>query len=123
MKGYNKKIGAEGEEAACRYLKRRGYRILERNYTVRGGELDIIAMDGDELVFAEVKTRTSTSMGLPSDAVNSFKKQHIIYTAKHYIAKKKLYDIQVRFDVIEVMPQKGILKRYSVNHIKDAFGV
>ena len=123
MKGYNKKIGAEGEEAACRYLKRRGYRILERNYTVRGGELDIIAMDGDELVFAEVKTRTSTSMGLPSDAVNYHKKQHIIYTAKHYISKKRLYDIQVRFDVIEVMPQKGILKRYSVNHIKDAFGV
>lgn len=123
MNGYNKKIGAEGEAVACRYLKRRGYRILDRNFTIRGGELDIIAMDGNELVFAEVKTRTSDVMGHPSDAVNNLKKKNIIHTARIYISKKKLYDIQVRFDVLEVVCGKGLFGKYKVNHIKDAFGV
>ncbi len=116
------KIGQMGEEKACRYLKRRRFEILERNYRAKSGEIDIIARDGDELVFVEVKTRSGQQFGLPSDAVNYKKQRHMIDTAQYYIHQKRLYDLPARFDVIEIMvTQNGIFSSAKVNHIKNAF--
>ncbi len=126
MEGYNKKTGDFGEKKATVYLKHRGYRILERNYRAgRSGEIDIIARAPDGVItFVEVKTRTGTSMGDPRDAVNYYKKKHIINTALTYISRKNLYDEDARFDVIEVTFEKhGLIRGVRINHIKEAFEV
>ena len=126
MEGYNKKLGDFGEEKAALYLRRRGYKIIERNYRAgRSGELDIIAKSPDGvIVFAEVKTRTGNLMGDPRDAVDFYKKKHIINAALTYISRKNLYGEDARFDVIEVIPvKKGIIKGVKINHIKEAFEV
>lgn len=122
MEKYNKTIGNIGEEKACGYLSRRGYEIIERNANFRGGELDIIAKKNDELVFVEVKTRTGTDFGAAYEAVNQAKINHVIHSANMYIHKKNLYDIPVRFDVMEVYIDTS--KRFfntRINHIKNAF--
>lgn len=126
MDSYNRKLGAFGEDKAVLYLKRRGYTILERNYRAgRYGEIDIIAKTPDGVIaFVEVKTRTGKAMGEPWEAVNYYKKRHIINTALTYISRKNLYDTDARFDVIEVMPEKrGFIRGVRVNHIKEAFEV
>jgi len=126
MNGHNKKTGDFGENKAASYLKLRGYTILERNYRAgRGGEIDIIAKTRDGIVvFVEVKTRTGDSMGDPAEAVNYYKKKHIINTALTYISRNNLYDTDARFDVIEVRTEKkGILGHVRINHIKEAFEV
>ncbi len=116
------RIGKLGEDKACRYLKRRRFEILERNYWAQSGEIDIIARDREELVFVEVKTRSGQQFGLPSDAVNDKKKRHMIDAARYYIHQKQLYNLPARFDVIEIMiPPNGIFSFASVNHIKNAF--
>ncbi len=115
-------IGKTGEEKACRYLKRRGYEILERNYRIRNGELDIVAQKHDELVFVEVKTRTSCEFGTPAEAVNGYKQQHLLHTARHYIHTHQLYDKAARFDVIEVrLEGKGLMQKTTIHHIPNAF--
>lgn len=116
------KIGKKGEEKACSYLKRHGYELLDRNYHMRGGELDIIAKDGEELVFVEVKTRTDQQFGMPAEAVTKLKQQHLIHAARHYIHQKHLYDLAARFDVIEVLiHETNLFHKITVNHIKNAF--
>ncbi len=116
------KTGKNGEDKACSFLKRRGLEILERNYRARSGEIDIVAMDGEELVFAEVKTRTGQQFGTPAEAVTSLKQKHLIDTARYYIHQKQLYHTAVRFDVIEVSIRKtGMFHKVTINHIKNAF--
>lgn len=125
MEGHNKKVGNYGEDKAEAYLRRRGYKILERNFRAgRGGEIDIIAKDIKGVIaFVEVKTRTNRKMGDPSEAVNYYKKKNIINTALKYISQKNLYETDARFDVIEVIPYNGIIRNVRINHIKDAFEV
>lgn len=98
-------IGVRGEEAAARYLKRRGYEILDRNWRCFAGEADIIARDeeGDALVFVEVKTRTDASKGFPSEAVTARKRDRYEKIALAYLADYEEVDISVRFDVIAIM--------------------
>ena len=79
MEKYNKCIGNFGEDEAIRYLIKNKYKIIERNYSCKLGEIDIIAKDKDVLVFIEVKTRTNDKYGSPSLAVNYYKKRKIIY--------------------------------------------
>ena len=122
MEKYNKTIGNLGEDKACAYLLRRGYEILGRNVTFRGGELDIVAKKNDELIFVEVKTRTGTTFGQAYEAVTPQKMEYLVKSANMYIHKNNLYDIQVRFDVVEVyidMSKKFFNTR--INHIKNAF--
>ncbi len=121
MEKYNKVIGDKGEDAAVRYLKRNGYKILDRNYNVRGGEIDIVAKDGEVIVFAEVKTRSSTDYGDPKEAVTYTKRQRLTKAAEHYMLK--LGDVPLRFDVIGVLGRMrlGIFRVESIEHIKDAF--
>lgn len=125
MKSENKSVGDFGETSACTYLKHRGYKILERNYRNRGGEIDIIAEKGSYVVFVEVKTRNSEDFGAPSEAVNAVKQQKIANTAMAYIMQH-CPDNDFRFDVIEVMYKKSVFggfKTVKVNHIENAFGV
>lgn len=110
-------IGKLGEDIAVHYLKQKGYKILDRNFECRQGELDIIALDKKETVFIEVKTRTSNKYGTPSEAVNKVKQKHILQTIKYYLYTRNLSDEFVRIDVIEVYIKDNI---YRVNHIKQA---
>lgn len=112
-----KQIGNYGETVAAKYLKRKGYKIIARNYSCKFGEIDIIAQQDETLVFVEVKTRTSTLYGTPAEAVTYNKKQHIVNTAKYYIMMSK-YDGNIRFDVVEVYLVGGKAER--IEHIENA---
>ena len=111
-------VGKAGEEKASRYLKQKGYEIIEKNFRCREGEIDIIAKDKNkELVFIEVKTRRTYEYGEPAEAVNLVKQKRIQKVAKYYILKNKLISKSIRFDIIEVM----IGKTFYIHHIKQAF--
>lgn len=110
-------FGRIGEEITCKYLKKNKYEIVDRNFYYNGGEIDIIAFDKnkDELVFIEVKTRANKSYGLPSEAVDFRKIKHILKGIKYYLHIKKLEDIFMRVDIIELF---YINKKFYINHIK-----
>ena len=108
-------IGKIGEDIATKYLANLGYKIIERNFVAKQGEIDIVAQDKKELVFIEVKTRTNNLYGKPADAVNQIKQKHLINTAKYYLYSKHLEKEFVRIDVIEVYLNE---KTFKINHIK-----
>lgn len=113
-----KELGKKGEEIALRFLKMNGYRILEKNYVCKMGEMDIIAKEKDTLVFIEVKTRTSTEFGPPQLAVNSRKQRQLSKVALNYLNEKRLKDVKARFDVVAILlRQKG----EEIELIRDAF--
>jgi putative endonuclease len=99
----NKELGRRGEEAASRFLKKQGYRIVERNYTCKLGEIDLIAYEKDTLSFIEVKTRTSLQYGPPQLAVHPFKQRQLAKTALYFLKEKRLDDPKARFDVVAVI--------------------
>lgn len=110
-------LGKIGEDIAANYLTRLGYKIIERNFECRQGEIDIIALHKKELVFIEVKTRTNTFYGEASEAVNKFKRKHLLNSIKYYIYKRNLEDEYIRIDIIEVYINGDNIK---INHIKQA---
>lgn len=112
----NQELGQLGEKLAKRFLEEREYTIICQNFRTREGEIDIIVKDKEEtIVFVEVKTRTTSEYGNPSEAVDRNKIQHILKTAKYFLHSTKMENKTMRFDVIEVFICKG---RYKVNHIK-----
>ena len=123
MDKYNKIFGSFGEQAAEYFLKKNGYKILERNYNCRFGELDIIAVDDKCIVFVEVKTRSSSKYGSPSLAVNYWKQRHLQLSARYYIDVKHLNNYSARFDVVEVFAKfaDNIFIVNKINIIKNAF--
>lgn len=112
-------LGKAGEDLAAEYMKRKGYVILHRNYRSRSGEIDIIAMQGRTLVFAEVKTRKSTVFGSPATAVTTRKQAQISRTAEDYLARENLFDIPARFDVVSILAAPG--KPVGIEIITNAF--
>lgn len=94
--------GNYGEELACRFLKKNGYKILERNYRIRGGEIDIVAKDKDTLVFVEVKTRWSHEYGPPAESMTPWKIKSLLKTARFYVLKIKWGDREYRLDFVSV---------------------
>lgn len=108
--------GRSGEDIAADYLVRHGYEILDRNFTTKIGEIDIVAAGNGYLVFVEVKTRLNYKYGYAADAVNYHKQQKINQVASQYIKKYRHFDCAVRFDVIEVYTDE---KR--IEHIENAF--
>lgn len=111
----NRKTAVEGENAACEYLKKLGYGILERNYSCRVGEIDVIAVDKGVVVFVEVKSRTGTDFGLPEESVDLRKRKKIILTARYWAgAHGRECAKGMRFDVISVL-------RGEVRHTVNAF--
>lgn len=111
-----RKAGNIGEDAVCGFLARHGYEIIKRNFTVRGGEIDIIAEKADIIAFVEVKTRTIGSMTSAEEAVDLRKQRLIIRTAKAYL-QNVAQPLQCRFDVATVETEGGKVKklRYYVN--------
>lgn len=110
-------LGKLGEEIAVSYLKKRGYKIIETNFSCKFGEIDIIAEKDDTICFIEVKTRTNESFGSPIEAITPFKMKHIIKSVQYYILKRHLEDKEVRLDVLEVEMIHG---RANVNQIENA---
>jgi len=113
------KLGEKGEGLAIEFLRKQGYKIVRRNYRTKIGEIDIIAIDKDTLVFIEVKARESMEYGHPFEAVNSNKRRKIANVAHLYL--KKLKDVPpCRFDVVSVYRVQG---DPQIELIKDAFEV
>lgn len=98
----NTVTGSKGEDIACWYLKKHGYKILERNYRIRGGEIDIVAKDGEYLVFVEVKTRYSHEYGLPVEAMTPWKIKFLLKTAQFYLQKISWGDGPYRLDFVSI---------------------
>jgi putative endonuclease len=103
--------GRKGERIACRYLMKQGYDILARRHRNRSGELDIIAYEGDTLVFVEVKTRTSKEYGEPWEFVDWQKQQTLRMAAEDFIADHDLGQYTYRFDIVGVLGEKPTLFR------------
>ncbi len=113
-----KELGRKGEEVAFRFLKKEGYRIIEKNYVCKMGEMDIIASEKDTLVFIEVKTRTSREFGPPQLAVNVWKQRQLSKVALNYLNEKRLRDVKARFDVVAILLEQG---QEEIELIQDAF--
>ena len=118
----NKSIGDLGEKIAEKYLIDIGYKILDKNFRYKTGEIDLIGEDNEYVAFIEVKTRTSSYFGFPCEAVTFLKQQKIYRTAQIYILQKKLFKFNFRFDVVEVF-LSDMKKDCRVELIKDAFQV
>lgn len=111
-------LGREGERLAEDYLKRKGYKVVERNYRCAGGELDLIVLDKRVVVFVEVKTRTGHGFGSPFEAVEFHKQQRMIQAAQYFLNLKKLHQRDARFDVVGISWPGG---EPLVEHIENAF--
>jgi putative endonuclease len=112
------KLGNEGERSTAAYLSERGYHILERNVHCRGGEVDLIALDGATLVFIEVKLRRSLARGAPIEAVTAVKQGRVRKAAQVYLAYSGQVFNRIRFDVVCIM-KSG--KNTDITHLKAAF--
>lgn len=117
----NKGVGNLGEEMATAFLVEKKYRILDRNFRCKGGEVDIVARDPRDrsLVFVEVKARRDLSYGVPQLAVTPFKQRQISKAALTWLAKNRQLDVNARFDVIAIMLDDN--GRHKVEHIVNAF--
>lgn len=113
-------LARRGEDAAARFLEARGCTILARNVRFRHGELDIVARDGDTVVFVEVKTRASTTFGLPHEAVYGRKQARLRALAAAWLHDRGLDDCKCRFDVIAVLAREA-QNRASLEHFVAAF--
>lgn len=112
-------LGRTGEEAAVKHLKKKGFRIVQRNFRCRIGELDIIAMDGPCLVFVEVRTKAGKAFGLPQESITPQKKHKLRLLASFYLQSNSIKDIPVRIDVIAVTVAPGD-RIAKIEHIKNA---
>ena len=113
-------LGKWGEKRAACYLKKNGLKILEKNFSCKTGEIDIVAVDNDRtIVFVEVKTRSSEKFSAAQDAVNPAKRARLVRAANYFIAVHKIQDRPLRFDVITVVLSKG--SKETINHFPRAF--
>ena len=120
MNNYKKLIGEFGESLARDYLISKGYRILNMNYRNRFGEIDIVCMNKDLLIFCEIESRYSNSFGFPIESVTYYKQNQIIKLSKLYSMSKKYFDYNIRYDIIEII-FNNLNSSYIINHIEDAF--
>jgi putative endonuclease len=114
----NIELGKCGEEDAVKFLKQKGYRILQRNYKSKLGEVDIIAKDKECICFIEVKTRASLEKGLPQESITKNKQHQITKAALNYLKENKLWDKPARFDVVSII--KGGTEE-NIELIQNAF--
>ncbi len=117
---WNKLFGDRGERAAVKYLKRLGFRIVARQYSTAWGEIDIVAIDGQTIVFVEVKTRKSIVAGHPFEAVNREKQSKLTRMALAYLKRYKLLEHSARFDVVSIIwPDES--RTAEITHFRNAF--
>lgn len=112
------RLGDRGEDVAARYLESQGFRILERQYRSHFGEIDLIATDGDTIVFIEVKTRTSSAAGDPTEAVDRAKQRKITKSALAYLKQRGWLERRSRFDVVAILWDSG---QPIIRHYRSAF--
>lgn len=113
-------LGQRGEDAAARFLRRRGYRIVDRGCRSKRGEVDLVALDGQTVVFVEVKTRTTAEMGVPSEAVDIDKQRRLTRLALAWLKQHGLLEQPARFDVVAVIwPERAW--RPTIEHYPNAF--
>jgi uncharacterized protein (TIGR00252 family) len=117
-----REVGRKGEGAAVRFLESLGFEILETNYRWKRAEVDVIAREGERIVFVEVKTRTGDSFGGPESAVDLRKQRQIGRVAAHYLQARGLEDRDCRFDVLGLRPVPGP-EEFTVDHLRDAFWI
>lgn len=118
MQSQKQILGEEGERIAETYLKRKGYRLVERNYRCPVGELDLVVLDHRIIVFVEVKTRTDDRFGAPLESVNPRKQQKMIKTALFFLNQHRLHHREARFDVVGISLKD---QEPVVEHIENAF--
>lgn len=107
------------EKLAEKYLCQQGYKIKSRNFRIRKGEIDLIALDNNTLVFVEVRFRKNSLYGSPEETITRQKQTRIILTAQHYMTKFNLWNTNARFDVITIQPTAG--GDFKINWLKNAF--
>lgn len=113
------KLGKSGEDVAVEYLKKKRYKIVNKGFRFLRGEIDIIAYDGDTLVFIEVKTRKSPRFTQPEESVTPAKRKQLRRVAQGYLLLEHIQDVECRFDVLSLSYDE--LEGYTVKHITDAF--
>jgi putative endonuclease len=111
-------FGKDGERLAERYLQQKGYKLVERNYRCRGGEVDLIVLDRKVIVFVEVKTRSDHQFGNPLEAVEMRKQRKMIQAAEFFLNEKGLHNREARFDVVGI---SWLGQQPTVEHIENAF--
>ncbi len=111
-------LGYWGEEMAARYLQKKGYVICQRDWRFGHTDIDIIAYDGEELVFVEVKTRRNNIFCNPEEAVGYYKIRNLVNAAENYVTINQI-DCPTRFDIVTILGTNS--SEFVVNHIKDAF--
>lgn len=111
--------GAWGEAVAAVYLRKKGYRIVQQNFSTRFGEIDLIVQDARYIVFVEVKTRKSDRFGAAREAVDLHKQRRLIATAEQWLQRNPT-NLQPRFDVVEIYGEEDLPVR-SIEHIENAF--
>jgi putative endonuclease len=116
--GKHNETGTRGERIAEEYLATKGFTILHRNWRAARKEIDLIAIDGGELVFVEIKTRSGTAFGFPEEAVTLAKQAHLRAGAEAFMEKHPHYPTG-RFDVISILLRNDAIK--EVLHLRDAF--
>ena len=107
-------IGKLGEDKACEYLRKLGFKILERNYRKTYGEIDIIALDKDVLTFIEVKTRTSNLFGSPLESITPWKLKSLVKTAQYYKMTKPNLPESLRIDAVSVMLSGDVVENIEL---------
>ncbi len=117
MKKLNTRKGQRGEQIAAAFLEAQGYQIVEKNYRYRRGEIDLIALDQDVLVFVEVKWRSSSAYGYPEEAVSEKKRNLLLQTSEQYIFEKD-WQQALRYDIVAIVEQQG---KPTFEHLKDVF--
>ncbi len=111
-----KKLGDMGEELAAKFLKNQGLKILERQYRTKFGEIDLVAKDGCEIVFVEVKTRRTLELGHPEEAVHSIKLAHMAASGECFLRDQRCESAPHRYDVVAITWPKG--KMPEILHLK-----
>lgn len=115
MQGYKKEQGKYGEDLACTFLAKLGYEIVERNFLIRGGEIDIVVLDGDTTVIVEVKLRGSNEYGSAIESITTSKLRSLIKTTKFYALEKNIRG-GLRIDLIAIDIKDG---KPQIEHIKN----
>lgn len=114
-----KKLGNRGERIAASFLRKQGCQIIEKNYHSFLGEIDIVAKEGESIVFVEVKTRRSTDFGLPQEALSYDKRRRLSKLALNYLAHRRIEGSNCRFDVVSILMDNNKVKHIEL--IKNAF--
>ncbi len=118
VRGRQSRIGRDGEGIARQYLREQGFELLDQNYRCEGAEVDIVAREGEILVFCEVKMRVSDEFGLPEDAITPRKQRQIRKAAIGYVTEHEIEGRDCRFDVVAIEARRGVLE---IRHWRDAF--